>query len=130
MITLLLHLYRSSSPQIVETLDVPGSVTLECPGSPLSGRLTRLGENSKGQEPVEINKYVHVQCISANVIHNNRGQIEIERPLSGRSTKSLICTHVAKGHNSGVLSLSATDTMLLSASQGLCTIIEVIVAIY
>ena len=48
-----------------------------------------------------------------------RGQLETERHYPTRSSKPFLCTHTAKGHNGGVLSVCANDLMFFSASQGI-----------
>ena len=47
----------------------------------------------------------------------SRSQFEVER-TSAETDDILVCSHTAKGHSGGVLSLAATDSLLFSASQG------------
>ena len=38
-----------------------------------------------------------------------------------------MCTHTVKGHSSGVLTVYATDLILFSGSQGITTVIDILI---
>lgn len=47
--------------------------------------------------------------------------------VSRLSNKQLVCTHTVRGHSSGVLSVTASDILLFSGSQGIfyiCTCVH------
>lgn len=95
---------KKSAPQMHDSLEPPsGNHSNSCPGSPYNNRSTRTeGTNMTGGKEI-------------------KGQLETERHYPTRSSKPFICTHTAKGHNGGVLSVCSNDLMFFSASQD-CTV--------
>ena len=58
------------------------------------------------------------------IIVFNRSSFDVEK-VSRSSNKQLVCTHTVRGHSSGVLSVTASDILLFSGSQGIFTYVHV-----
>ena len=82
----------------------------------------RLGISLSVCEPTH--SFIHPFIIHLSIY---RGYFETERSLSTRSGKFLMCTHTVKGHSSGVLTVYATDLILFSGSQGITTVIDILI---